>query len=155
MKKTEYYYNGKLIRTSKTHNYTHAVLRFSKDGEKFRVVACASSKELAERRMMTEMSNTKHNMKAMEERIRLMKMGRKVPKWYDDDLNTLDGCIKYVEDCKVAIENYYANARVVELEKKGEEQTSSPVSDDSRKCEVERIAIGYIAQTFSVAEDMQ
>lgn len=42
----KFYYNGELIRTSKNHLYTHAVLCFEDDG-KIRVIGCASSYDLA------------------------------------------------------------------------------------------------------------
>ena len=117
---TKYYYNNELIRTSKTHsNYTHAVLQFKKDGT-FRVVACAKSKELAERRMMSEMSNTKHNLKYIEERLRKLQRGYKVQRKVNikgfPDENTINGCMEYVKYYQDVINNYYATAKVVEIE---------------------------------------
>lgn len=43
----KFYYKGQLIRTSKNHHYTHAII-IVEDNE-FKCVACSSSRELAEK----------------------------------------------------------------------------------------------------------
>lgn len=44
----KFYYNGQLMRTSKTHNYTHAVIAHHDDGT-ISCIACSASRELAEK----------------------------------------------------------------------------------------------------------
>lgn len=112
----KYYYQGKLVRTSKTHDYSFAVIRERKDGT-FTLIACSKTKELAERRLNSEMSNSKHNLKAEEERLKRMKRGLKVPKWWSKEENTIAGLEQLIEDRKKSIERYYEEAKVVELEK--------------------------------------
>lgn len=46
----KFYYKGEQIRTSKTHNYTHAVLREKEEGG-FVVWCCASSFALASKQI--------------------------------------------------------------------------------------------------------
>lgn len=43
----KFYYNGQLIRTSKTHHYTHACVEISEKG--IRCIGCSSTKQGAER----------------------------------------------------------------------------------------------------------
>lgn len=38
----KFYYNGQLLRTSKTHDYTHAVIREDEEGH-YRLWGCAST----------------------------------------------------------------------------------------------------------------
>lgn len=46
----KYYYKGKLVRTSKTHHYTHAIIRHEENGV-FTCVGCSSSEQGAEKLM--------------------------------------------------------------------------------------------------------
>ena len=43
----KFYYKGQLIRTSKSHHYTHAIIIV--EDNKFKCVSCSSSRELAEK----------------------------------------------------------------------------------------------------------
>lgn len=54
----KFYYNDKLLRTSKHHHYTHAVIQTYKDGTVV-VVGCRTTKENAERLAATERTTLK------------------------------------------------------------------------------------------------
>ena len=46
------YYNGKQVRTSKTHNYTHAVIDLNG-----KAISCHSTKEAAEKQIRSKLSS--------------------------------------------------------------------------------------------------
>lgn len=50
----KYFYKGQLVRTSKNHHYTHAIIRHNEDGT-FTCMGCSSSKAGAEK-MMNQLS---------------------------------------------------------------------------------------------------
>lgn len=48
----KFYYNGQLVRTSKTRNYKYAIVRES--GDKIKVYACSETLENASKRLQSE-----------------------------------------------------------------------------------------------------
>lgn len=68
----KFYYNGKLIRTSKTNVYTHAVL--APEGK---TIACSSSREGAEKAIRREASRYEVNAFGCRNAIKAIEAGRK------------------------------------------------------------------------------
>lgn len=66
----KYYYNGKLVRTSKTREYTHAVLH---NGA---CVACSSSAALAEKAMNKELSALRGNLSFYKDAAKAVASGK-------------------------------------------------------------------------------
>lgn len=71
MAKVQYYYNGKLIRTS-DHTYTHAVI----DTKTGKAVACRNGLDKAESARNAEVSLERGNIKYYEDMIKALKAGR-------------------------------------------------------------------------------
>lgn len=76
-KAAKFYYNGKLVRTSKTHHYTHAVIN-TKTGK---AVGCRSSREAAEAIIASEI-NWRNDVIANYERA--VKAIEKGETWYTE-----------------------------------------------------------------------
>ena len=53
----KFYYNGQLVRTSKTRHYKYAIVR--KYGDKVKVYACSETLENAQKRLETEKRDQK------------------------------------------------------------------------------------------------
>lgn len=73
----KYYYKGQLIRTSKTHHYTHACLSISEDG-KYICQGCSSTKAGAEKvkkEVLTRIENALYSYKARIEALKTGKTG--------------------------------------------------------------------------------
>lgn len=125
---TKYYYNGKLIRTSKTNsNYTHAVIEEYK-GE-IKVLACRSSKQNAQNeynriwndRYGIRIENLKNKIDAMRNGRNYYwhKIGRRVYKTdiknasLEEEINRLENIRKWAKD-------FMDYAYVVEIEARQE-----------------------------------
>ena len=67
----KFYYNGNLIRTSKTHTYTHAVLK--PDGKPF---ACSSSLDGAKKAIQKEIGGWETSKKNCREAIKAINAGK-------------------------------------------------------------------------------
>lgn len=71
----KFYYKGKLVRTSKNHEYTHAVICETEEG--FKTVSCASSYDLAVKSMNNQINywfaDAIHNCRT---KLDMMKEGR-------------------------------------------------------------------------------
>ena len=70
----KYYYNDVLVRTSKNHKYTHAVIK-RVDG-KIICMGCSSSKDGAEKIKRREASYYERQIANCEEAIKALKAGR-------------------------------------------------------------------------------
>lgn len=116
----KFYYNGELIRTSKTHVYTHAVI--TTEGK---CAGCRNSKEAAESIITSEIGRAEQSIKNSRNKIKAMEAGKKMysvvegrrryymPIEADDSVeNTqgwIDGRLNWIEHVK-------NNWKVVELE---------------------------------------
>lgn len=71
----KYYYNGQLIRTSKNHVYSHAVI-IEKDG-KYNVFGCRKTLEDAQALINSEISGCRRRIGNANEAIKAMTAGKK------------------------------------------------------------------------------
>lgn len=120
----KFYYNGKLVRTSKNHMYTHAVINIDK-GTLIGCRACEKGaidlKEsyLSERR--TGMRNAEAAIEAFKKgkTYYMAKVGRRdyPEKFHKED--TLESLQSWLNQCKESIEYIQKNWKVVELEVEG------------------------------------
>lgn len=68
----KFYYNGQLIRTSKNHIYTHAIIDITDNG----CVGCRADKESAEAFIRSEISTTQRSIQNCENAIKALKNGK-------------------------------------------------------------------------------
>lgn len=68
----KFYYNGKLVRTSKTHVYTHAVIN-----EKGDVLRCSSTEVLAKAFITSELSRAENEIIDSDKAIKALRNGEK------------------------------------------------------------------------------
>ena len=68
----KFYYNGHLIRTSKNHIYTHAVINTENNA----CMGCRASKENAEAVITSEIANIERHIANSESAIKALKNGK-------------------------------------------------------------------------------
>lgn len=109
----KFYYNGKLVRTSKSHEYSHGVLHNGK------VVSCHGSRELAFKEMTSRISRADARIQACQmamaaiergERFYWTKAGGRSCK--AEIHSTKEQYLSYIEEAK----EYKKNFEIVELE---------------------------------------
>lgn len=123
----KYYYNGILIRTSKTHDYRYAVVGELKDG-KYDSLGCRSKKEDAEELLNSKIRKSANNITTYQDHIKAIENGEsgwtstfKGRKYYhrftaDDTVEKYERWIAIEEEqIRHTIETY----KVVELERIG------------------------------------
>ena len=113
----KFYYNDKLVRTSKTHIYTHAVM-FNEN-----LIACSSSYDLAVKRLNEFISKNDKNMEYYEEVITKYENGIKSKVYSNGRYKTMTDEIynEYVEMLNRAKEyrkEKVNNTHIVELEQR-------------------------------------
>lgn len=119
----KFYYNGKLVRTSKNHIYTHAVI----DQTTGDLKGCRANKDTALSIISSEISRIEKQIKSCEIAIKALKAGKSYyvvrerggsyPIRFKDCHNpTVEGFTDYIEDYKKRIESIRENWKVVELE---------------------------------------
>lgn len=118
----KFYYNGKLIRTSKNHTYTHAVIDMS-DGS---LKGCRASKETAEALIRSEISQYEKWIAEKKKAIKAIEngknyyitkeRGRSYKITIDQPYQTIEWYTKGIEGNNKGIEHIKANWQVVELE---------------------------------------
>ena len=117
----KYYYNGNLIRTSKTHAYTHAVIDIST----MKVIGCRNSLENAETLRTSEINtiirwieNYKNKLKCFKDGKSKYgwKEGRKT--WYTSfkSTDTEESILEAIKMNEEFLETVKKNYKVVELE---------------------------------------
>lgn len=117
----KFYYNGKLIRTSKNHIYTHAVINNTTGA----LIGCRKSLELAEAIKTGEINRYYHAIAEQEAAIKALKAGKKGiwlkdgrHSWYKEftDKHTVEYFEECIESLKRSIEYFSENWEIVELE---------------------------------------
>ena len=117
----KFYYEGKLIRTSKNHVYTHAVI----DMASGKLIGCRASEDAARSVISSEISsyktgikNTQSMQKAIEQGKRMYRVteGRRSCYMPIDSGDTLERCREWIEYREKAIERIRKDWKVVELE---------------------------------------
>lgn len=78
----KYYYNNQLIRTSKNHKYTHAVIERNEDGS-FGCIACSSSEDGARKSKQKEAGYYERRIRNYEAAIKALKDGKSGYYWKD------------------------------------------------------------------------
>lgn len=116
----KFYYNGKLLRTSETHTYTHAVINGAG-----KCVGCRTSQKAAQYIIDYEVNqcrqgieNCKAAIKALEsgKSYYTVKSGRRTypHKFQKDD--TIESYADYIDGCEKRIDYILRSWKVVELE---------------------------------------
>lgn len=117
----KFYYNGKLIRTSKNHEYTHAVIDITDNG----CVGCRVGEDKAEAIIRTEISQTERSIANCQTAIKALEAGK--TGYYHKDgrrslfyrfgsHNTVEKYKKSIESLQGYIDKIKATWKVVELE---------------------------------------
>lgn len=117
----KFYYNGKLIRTSKNHEYTHAVIDITDSG----CVGCRVGADKAEAIIRTEISQAERSIANCKTAIKALeagkdgyfyKEGRRT--WYCkfSSSNTIERYTESIEHLQNYIDRINNTWQVVELE---------------------------------------
>ena len=118
----KFYYNGKLMRTSKNHIYTHAVV----EEDKY-LIGCRANKDSARSLITSEIFRLEQGIKNAEAHIKAMQRGDKMYKAIEGrrsyympiyKSDSIEDTEKYIESNKKRIEFIKENWKVVELEAK-------------------------------------
>lgn len=121
----KFYYNGKLIRTSQNHNYTHAVIDTERNNA---LIGCRASKDTAESVISGEINRLERSLKNHEAIKKALENGK--PGFYGKDgrrtywvrfsenesYYTLESVERWMICDKKEIEYVKNNWKVVELE---------------------------------------
>lgn len=116
----KFYYNGQLVRTSKNHEYTHAVIDTT-DGK---AVGCRVGEDKAQAIISTEVSQTQRSINNCKNAIKAMEQG-KSGYYYKDGrrtyyckfgTRTADDYRERIEWLESYIDRINATWKVVELE---------------------------------------
>lgn len=119
----KYYYNGELVRTSKNHIYTHAVIDITNNSLK----GCRSSKDNAEAIISSEISHYEQKIRNYESALKALengksgyyaKEGRRTYYNRFDPARTAEEYRKWIEWNKEYISRVKNNWKVVELERR-------------------------------------
>lgn len=117
----KFYYNGELVRTSKTHHYTHAVI----DSNNGRLIGCCSRLDLAKKLRDSEISeivsgieNCKRAIKALEagKRVYRCKVGNR--EYMEKTYFSLDQWKAFLKSDEQKLEYKNKYFKVVELEER-------------------------------------
>lgn len=117
----KFYYNGKLIRTSKNHVYTHAVINMDTNNVK----GCRANLQNAEAIISGQIATYEKEIKNCETAIKALKAGKKyytvrfsghtIPIHFENG-QTPETFAEYINDYREQIEYVRKNWKVVELE---------------------------------------
>ena len=118
----KFYYNGKLIRTSKCHIYTHAVI----DTATGRCEGCRADKKNAESIISSEISRHQKGIEDCKRCINAVNQGKKGVRFYErngwswfrkfEEDDTVEHFEKWIKSHDENIERIKQNWKVVELE---------------------------------------
>lgn len=117
----KFYYNGQLVRTSKNHIYTHAVINAKNNA----CMGCRASKDSAEAIISTEVAQYEKRIANYESAIKALESGRSgyyakegrhtYYERFSAD-RTVEKYTEWIEMNRAYIDNVKANWQVVELE---------------------------------------
>lgn len=116
----KFYYKDKLIRTSKSHIYTHAVIDMTTGG----LIGCRSSETTARQVISTEISQWQRGIKNYQSLLKAIEQGKQMFRltegrrsWYEPVGNrTVEHCNKCIKHSEEQIQYIIDNWQVVELE---------------------------------------
>ena len=120
----KFYYNNELIRTSKNHEYTHAVINVETGGCK----GCRTSAQACESIISSEIKHHKDYIANLEKKINAIKSGK--PYYYETfhgrdyripikQSDTAEEAQERIESLKESMEYIRKNWQIVELERRG------------------------------------
>lgn len=118
----KFYYNGQLIRTSKTHEYKYAVISTISNNK---ALTCSATKEGAQKFINRYINERKDEIKTCENIIRAIETGaksfyavygRKTEYCKLREHYTIEDTKERIEECKKAIEGITTCWKIVELE---------------------------------------
>ena len=105
----KFYYNNKLVRTSKTHNYKYGVFT-SND----KLLACASSFELAQKAIITATNSERHNLEFYKKELEAIEKGKE-KFWGKKYLHKVEDTKEECEEIIKRLENYLSGIHIEEL----------------------------------------
>ena len=107
----KFYYEGKLVRTSANHIYTHAII--TKNGG---VLACASSYDRAQGAMVATTATPRDNL-GFNRKMLWAVQNDKLSFWYKNKLHFVNKTKEELEKSIAHYEDYLNNLKIVELER--------------------------------------
>ena len=117
----KFYYNGELVRTSKTHHYTHAVI----DSNNGRCIGCCSRLDLALKLRDSEISevatgieNCKRAIKALEEGKKYYRCKAGNREYTEKTYYSIDEWKRFMKNDEEKLEYKTKYFKVVELEER-------------------------------------
>lgn len=119
----KFYYNNKLMRTSKTHEYKYAVVSF-RTGEPV-CLGCSATRSGAEAKITELTEWSRRNIASCENALKALRSGRKYYDWVDgrrtcpvklEVSDTEESFIESIERSKAHIKQIHENCKIVELE---------------------------------------
>lgn len=120
----KFYYNGNLIRTSKNHHYTHAVIN-----ENEKALTCSATRQGCEQFIQRYINESLEGIENSKNAIKALNAGKKgyyikygrITYWHsfsEYGENTVEKCEEWIEHCKNRIEWIKANWKIVEIEER-------------------------------------
>ena len=116
----KFYYEDKLIRTSKTHVYTYALI-----GQNGKAITCSATREGCEKELLRRLHNIERSITNYENALKAQAAGKKQVRWLDGrtsyyiklcDLDNLDEFEDYIIADKEIIRIITQEWKIVELE---------------------------------------
>lgn len=117
----KYYYQGKLIRTSKNHIYTHAVIDIST----MKVIGCRGSLEKAESLLTSEINYIIRGIENAKNKLNSFKAGKSKYGWKEGrntwyasfkPTDTEESLLKAIKNNEEYLETVKQNYKIIELE---------------------------------------
>ena len=119
--KMKFYYNGKLVRTSKTHEYHYAIVKA--DGSKAR--SCHGTLKAAQNEMNRVIAEYNGAIASLNERRKALQNGRKFYfikngrreyKYIFTENDTVEDCDRRIEEVEEGFKWFTENWKIVELQ---------------------------------------
>ena len=117
----KFYYEGKLIRTSKTHHYTHAIVC---EGT---AIMCSATRQGCEREKQRYLSQQREIIKSYQDGIKYLRDGKKGYYVKDgrssyyvpfDKYDTAERYEKWIKESENRIQHITNNWKIVEIEER-------------------------------------
>ena len=114
----KFYYNGKLVRTSKTHEYKYGVYHTNLD----KVIACSATKDGAQAHIDAKVANLNREIENCENALKAIAKGKTHygykdgRKTYLEKVSTAEKHTEWLAGYKKSLESVKRTHKVVELE---------------------------------------
>ncbi len=117
----KFYYNGKLMRTSKTHEYHYAIVKV--DGSKawschgtYNAAQKEMNRVIAERQSAIDSLNERKKALLSGRKYYFIKDGRREYKYTFTEGDTVEDCIERIEKAEAKLKWFIENWKIVELQ---------------------------------------